>query len=216
MAARTIDQNARLPDFLRAASAAPSNPVLHCKGLVKHFGGIHAVDGLDLAVRPASIHALLGPNGAGKTTAFNLISGMFPPDAGEIRLFEERIDGHPPDEITQRGLARSFQITNLFKRLTIEENIRLGIQGKHAKRMSALAAAHGIEEINRETAELIAFLGLKGIVIKSHGGTDAVGFASAAELGYEMAREDLMAKVREMVAASTRPELPVAQPADAE
>jgi branched-chain amino acid transport system ATP-binding protein len=163
MAARTIDKDARLPDFLRGASAAPSNPVLDCKGLVKHFGGIHAVDGIDLAVRPASIHALLGPNGAGKTTAFNLISGMFPPDAGEIRLFEERIDGHPADEITQRGLARSFQITNLFKRLTIEENIRLGIQGKHAKRMSALAAAHGIEEINRETAELIAFLGLEGI-----------------------------------------------------
>ena len=163
MAARTIDKDARLPDFLRGASAAPSNPVLDCKGLVKRFGGIHAVDGIDLAVRPASIHALLGPNGAGKTTAFNLISGMFPPDAGEIRLFEERIDGHPADEITQRGLARSFQITNLFKRLTIEENIRLGIQGKHAKRMSALAAAHGIEEINRETAELIAFLGLEGI-----------------------------------------------------
>ena len=82
--ARTIDKHARLPDFLRGASAAPSNPVLDCKGLVKHFGGIHAVDGIDLAVRSASIHALLGPNGAGKTTAFNLISGMFPPDAGEI------------------------------------------------------------------------------------------------------------------------------------
>ena len=128
VAARTIDKHARLPDFL-AGPQPPSNPVLDCKGLVKHFGGIHAVDGIDLAVRSASIHALLGPNGAGKTTAFNLISGMFPPDAGEIRLFEERIDGHPTDEITQRGLARSFQITNLFKRLTIEENIRLGIQG---------------------------------------------------------------------------------------
>ena len=60
------------------------------------------------------------------------------------------------------------------------------------------------------------FLGLEGIVIKSHGGTDAIGFASAAELGYEMAREDLMAKVREMVAASTRPELTAAQPVEAE
>ena len=60
------------------------------------------------------------------------------------------------------------------------------------------------------------FLGLEGIVVKSHGGTDAIGFASAAELGYEMAREDLMAKVREMVAASTRPELTAAQPAEAE
>ena len=97
---------------------------------MKRFGGIRAVDGIDLAVRPTSIHALLGPNGAGKTTAFNLISGMFPPDAGEIRLFEQRIDGHPADEITQRGLARSFQITNLYKRLTIEENIRLGRPGQ--------------------------------------------------------------------------------------
>jgi branched-chain amino acid transport system ATP-binding protein len=163
MAARTIDKDARLPAFLRKAATVTSNPALDCKGLVKRFGGIHAVDGLDLAVRPASIHALLGPNGAGKTTAFNLISGMFPPDAGEIRLFDERVDGHPPDEITQRGLARSFQITNLFKRLTIEENIRLGVQGKHEKRTSSLADAHAIEEVNRETAELMAFLGLEGI-----------------------------------------------------
>jgi ABC-type branched-subunit amino acid transport system ATPase component/ABC-type branched-subunit amino acid transport system permease subunit len=163
MAARTIDKDARLPGFLSEAGAVPSNPVLDCKGLVKYFGGIHAVDGVDLAVRPATIHALIGPNGAGKTTAFNLISGMFPPNAGEIRLFEERVDGHPAYEITQRGLARSFQITNLYKRLTIEENIRLGVQGKHPKRMSGLVEAHGIEDINQETAELIAFLGLQGI-----------------------------------------------------
>jgi len=163
MAARTIDKAATLPAFLRDAAAAPTNPVLACSGLVKRFGGIRAVDGVDLAVRPSSIHALLGPNGAGKTTAFNLISGMFPPDAGEIRLFEERVDGRSADEITQRGLARSFQITNLYQRLTIEENIRLGLQGKHAKRASFLADAHGIEEINRETALLVAFLGLEGI-----------------------------------------------------
>lgn len=163
MAGRTIDRTARLPAFLRDAAASPTDPVLACTGLVKRFGGLRAVDGVDLAVRPASIHALLGPNGAGKTTAFNLISGMFPPDGGEIRLFEQRIDGHPAHEITQRGLARSFQITNLYKRLTIEENIRLGVQGKHERRLSFLAHARGIDELNRETAELIAFLGLQGI-----------------------------------------------------
>ena len=163
MAGRTIDKAARLPVFLREAAAAPTNPVLACTGLVKRFGGLRAVDGVDLAVRPTSIHALLGPNGAGKTTAFNLISGMFPPDQGEIRLFGRRIDGHPAEEVTQRGLARSFQITNLYKRLTIEENVRLGLQGKHPKRTSFLADARGIGEINRETAELIGFLGLDGI-----------------------------------------------------
>ncbi|HEX6014758.1 MAG TPA: branched-chain amino acid ABC transporter ATP-binding protein/permease [Geminicoccaceae bacterium] len=163
MAGRTIEKGAMLPAFLREAAAAPTNPVLDCRGLVKRFGGLRAVDGVDLAVRPTSIHALLGPNGAGKTTAFNLISGMFPPNEGEIRLFEERIDGHPAEEITQRGLARSFQITNLYTRLTIEENIRLGLQGKHERRTSLLASARRIKEINRETAELLAFLGLKGI-----------------------------------------------------
>ena len=125
---------------------------------MKRFGGLRAVD-VDLAVRPTSIHALR-PNGAGKTTAFNLISGMFPPDEGEIRLFEERIDGHPADEITQRGLARSFQITNLFKR-PIEENIRLGVQGKHEERLSFLGGARHRGD-QPETAELIAFLGLTG------------------------------------------------------
>ena len=149
MAGRTIDRTARLPAFLREAAASPTNPVLACTGLVKRFGGLRAVDGVDLAVRPTSIHALLGPNGAGKTTAFNLISGMFPPDEGEIRLFEQRVDGHPAHEITQRGLARSFQITNLYKRLTIEENIRLGVQGKHKERLSFLRHARGIDRSTR-------------------------------------------------------------------
>jgi branched-chain amino acid transport system ATP-binding protein len=163
MAGRTIDEAAPLPRFLRVDGAAAMDPVLACEGLQKRFGGLVAVADVSLTLRPATIHALIGPNGAGKTTAFNLISGMFPANAGQVRLFGDRVDGLGAAEVTQRGLARSFQITNLFKRLTVEENIRLGVQGKHGRRMSLLADAHGIPEINREAAELIAFLGLKGI-----------------------------------------------------
>jgi ABC-type branched-subunit amino acid transport system ATPase component len=163
MAGRTVDEAAPLPGFLQAGSGAGTDPVLVCDGLSKRFGGLVAVADVGLALRPASIHALIGPNGAGKTTAFNLISGMFPPDAGDVRLLGERVEGLGAAEVTQRGLARSFQITNLFRRLTVEENIRLGVQGKHAARMSLLTDAGTIAEINRETAELIAFLSLKGI-----------------------------------------------------
>ena len=99
----------RLPDFLRGASAAPSSRS-STAGPGQAFRR-HPCRRLsiNLAVRPASIHTLLGPNGAGKTTTFNLISGMFPPDAGEIRLFEGASTDTPPDEVTQRGLLDRFR-----------------------------------------------------------------------------------------------------------
>src|SRR6266852_4811338 len=83
MAGRRITQGAELPQVYRR-SAASEGPVLAARGLVKRFGGIHAVDGIDLTVTDRTLHALIGPNGAGKTTAFNLVSGLFPPDAGTI------------------------------------------------------------------------------------------------------------------------------------
>ena len=110
---------------------------------------------------------------------------------------------------TAEGTAR--QITS-YLRAAMNRSLMAKIGYLFAK--GAFAALR--EKLDPRKSNGGVFLGLEGIVIKSHGGTDAIGFASAAELGYEMAREDLMAKVREMVAASTRPELPAAQPADAQ
>ena len=123
MAGRQVSDEP-LPPFLRPASQY-GGPVLEVAGIAKHFGGIRAVQGIDFEVADRTLHALIGPNGAGKTTAFNLVSGMFPPDTGTIRLLGRDIAWLAPERITRAGIGRSFQITNLFPTLTIEENLRL-------------------------------------------------------------------------------------------
>jgi branched-chain amino acid transport system ATP-binding protein/branched-chain amino acid transport system permease protein len=161
MAGRRIG-DAPLPEFLKPASHL-DGPVLKVQGMVKHFGGIKAVEGATFAVRDRTLHALIGPNGAGKTTAFNLVSGLFPPDAGSILLGERDISGLPPDRICRAGVGRSFQITNLFPTLPIEENIRLAVQARHPRRFDLWTSARSIAQIESETAALIGYLGLAGI-----------------------------------------------------
>src|SRR5437660_6772212 len=133
MAGRQAAEHADLPQIYRR-SAASEAPVLAAPGLVKRFGGIHAVDGIDLTVTDRTLHALIGPNGAGKTTAFNLVSGLFPPDEGKIELDSRSIAGLKPEAITSAGVGRSFQITNLFAGLSLQENIRLAVQARHRRR----------------------------------------------------------------------------------
>jgi branched-chain amino acid transport system ATP-binding protein len=161
MSARRIQEGAPLPGFLRPD--ARHSAVLEVDALHKHFGGIRAVAGAHLAIHSGEIHALIGPNGAGKTTLFNVVSGLFPPDAGTVRLNEREIQRLAAHRICQQGLARSFQITNLFKGLSIYENLRLSLQARHAARFNAWRDVDGYPEIQTECAELIRFLGLEGI-----------------------------------------------------
>ncbi|KPK06274.1 MAG: ABC transporter [Betaproteobacteria bacterium SG8_39] len=161
MSARTIREGVPLPSFLRAN--ARQGRVLEVDSVSKNFGGIRAVANAQLAIDAGEIHALIGPNGAGKTTVFNLVSGLFAPDAGRIRLEGEEIESLPPYRICQQGIARSFQITNLFKGLSIYENLRLSLQARHPARFNAWRDIDSYPEIHAETAELIKFLGLEGI-----------------------------------------------------
>jgi branched-chain amino acid transport system ATP-binding protein/branched-chain amino acid transport system permease protein len=162
MAGRTIATDAALPQVYRRSTQGAA-AVLVADGMVKRFGGIHAVDGVSLAVKDRTLHALIGPNGAGKTTAFNLVSGLFPPDAGTIALDGRSIAGLKPEDITSAGVGRSFQITNLFGGLSVEENIRLAVQARHRLRFGVWSATASLDDVNVETAEVIAYLGLAGI-----------------------------------------------------
>jgi branched-chain amino acid transport system ATP-binding protein len=100
---------------------------LELRGVNKSFGKTEIIRGVDLAVKAGERVAVIGPNGAGKSTLFNLISGRFAPTAGEILLDGQRIDGLRPYEINRRGLARSFQVSNLFNRLSVFENLRCAV-----------------------------------------------------------------------------------------
>jgi len=99
--------------------------MLEVSGLVKTFGNLRAVDGVDLAIEAGTITGLIGPNGAGKTTLFNLIAGALVPEAGAIRFRGERIDRLSPDRIFAKGLARTFQVPRPFPQMTVLENLML-------------------------------------------------------------------------------------------
>jgi len=147
------------PSFL--PSTSDKNLVVH--EVSKHFGGVRAVNHVSLTVQTSGLHALIGPNGAGKTSLFNLISGMFAPDIGRIELGGKMLPGNDPAAVCQAGLSRSFQITNLFKGLTVRENLRLSVMARDAGRFSLLRRADTLHQTEAQTQELIRFLGVDGM-----------------------------------------------------
>ena len=108
------------------AKSDPKRDLLSVKGLAKHFGGLKAVDGVDMGVNKGEIHALIGPNGSGKTTILNILSGLYVPTAGEIRFLGRDIAGLPPHSITAAGIARTFQNIRLFASLSVLYNAMIG------------------------------------------------------------------------------------------
>jgi branched-chain amino acid transport system ATP-binding protein len=99
--------------------------MLEIRGLNKHFGGIRAVDGFDLLLGEGELVGLIGPNGSGKTTVFNLVTGIYRPDAGTIALEGQDLVGIPPHRINRLGIARTFQNIRLFRELTVMDNVRI-------------------------------------------------------------------------------------------
>jgi branched-chain amino acid transport system ATP-binding protein len=180
MSKRKIYEGLPLPGFLMPEG--PEGTVLEVNGISKKFGGIRAVSSASLQIGAGQIHALIGPNGAGKTTLFNLISGLFAPDGGTIRLNGREIHGVPSDLICHRGLARSFQITNLFRGLSIYENLRLSLQAQSNMRFNIWRDIDSYPGVHSETAELVKFLGLEGIE-EIEGGELSYGGQRLVDLG---------------------------------
>ncbi len=124
-------------------------PGLHLHEVRKSFGPTEIIRGVTLDIAPGERHALIGPNGAGKTTLFNLISGRFAVTSGEIKLDETRLDSMPPHRINRLGLSRSFQITSIFHRLSVFENLRCALLWSRGYRYSfwhTLARQPGLNE----------------------------------------------------------------------
>ena len=161
MAARLAGTVA-LPAFLHPPRGH-ADTVLEAAGLYKQFGGIRAVKDVSLKLRDRTLHALIGPNGAGKTTAFNLISGLFAPDRGSVTLAGRSLAGRTPEAITQAGIGRSFQITNLFGALSVAENVRLAVQARDARRFAVWVSTDALHDVNRDAAEVVRTMGLGGV-----------------------------------------------------
>src|SRR6266702_4564197 len=180
MSRRRIYQGLPLPGILLPESL--KGTVLRVENVAKQFGGIRAVAGAGLTIEAGEIHTLIGPNGAGKTTLFNLVSGLYTPDTGVVQLNGREIQGLPSHLICHRGLARSFQITNLFGGLSIYENLRLSLQARHAMRFNIWRDIDSYPQVHAETAELIKFLGLEGIE-ETEGGELSYGGQRLVDLG---------------------------------
>jgi ABC-type branched-subunit amino acid transport system ATPase component/branched-subunit amino acid ABC-type transport system permease component len=140
-----------------------TQPVLELRGLVRHFGGVKAVDGVDLAVAPREVVGLVGPNGAGKTTLFDLASGLVAPQVGRVVLAGEDVTAVPTASRAARGMVRSFQDATLFPTLTVTEVVALGLERRDATRV--LPAAAGFRRAERRklarAGELVDYLGLR-------------------------------------------------------
>ena len=143
-----------------------TGPLLEVKGLTKAFGGIRAVDGLTFAVAPDAITGIIGPNGAGKTTVFNLVTGVYRPDAGAIDFSGRSLLGIRPDQIVGAGIARTFQNIRLFNRRTCLENVLTPMLQRAPYGVpAALLRTPAVRKVDRELREksrlLLAEMGLE-------------------------------------------------------
>ncbi len=150
-------------------------PILEVKGLSMDFGGLRALDQLDLDVKAGEIVALIGPNGAGKTTFFNCITGIHPPTEGDMLISptgekkQERVNGLKPNHLTERGLARTFQNIRLFPNMTVLENVMIG---RHCRMSSGILGAifrgrgtvREEQAVVRDSYVILEKIGLTGIV----------------------------------------------------
>lgn len=134
--------------------------LLETKKLYKSFGGLQVISDLDVSVAEGRLTSIIGPNGAGKTTLFNVIGGRFPPSSGRVFFKDRDISGLKPHVISQMGLIRSFQITNVFPRLTVRENVRLACQSRLKKKVSILKPAADLDGTNEKTTAILERIGL--------------------------------------------------------
>ena len=133
---------------------------LELLGVEKRFGATEIVRGVDLRVEKGERHALIGPNGAGKSVLFNLISALFPLSAGSIALHGEPITGKRAHEVNRRGLSRSFQVTNLFHRMTVFENVRCALLWTLGYRYAFWRRVERLADVNARARQVLEEIGL--------------------------------------------------------
>jgi branched-chain amino acid transport system ATP-binding protein len=135
---------------------------IEVRAVEKRFGNVKIISDLNLTVGQGERHAIIGPNGAGKSTTFNLISGYMQPTSGEIRLNGERISGLRPFQINRRGLSRSFQVTNVFARMTVWENVQCAVLWASGRGYAFWKNVDDLPEVRRRTADILEEIHLIG------------------------------------------------------
>ena len=146
-------------------ATSDARDVLAIENVTRRFGGLVAVSNFSLTLRKGDLQGLIGPNGAGKTTAFNLITGVYAPTTGRIRLGPRKIDGSPPAQINRAGIARTFQNIRLFQNLSVLDNVAVALDrsAEHGLLSSILRtpkSARSVADVENRSLELLATFGL--------------------------------------------------------
>jgi branched-chain amino acid transport system ATP-binding protein len=165
--------------------------LLELEGVTRAFGGLLAVDNIDLLVNQGEIHGLIGPNGAGKTTLFNIISGFLQPSAGKILFKGENITGLQPHVIAKKGIVRTFQLMNLWRDFTVMDTIRVALHlkagvGFWGALINPPSVRRKENKVDERAMEVIKFLGMEGIKDQLVG-TLSHGWQRTISLGMAMA-----------------------------
>lgn len=134
--------------------------ILEVKNLHKDFSGLKVLLGIDLSLEAGERHAIIGPNGAGKSTLFNLITGKYVPTRGQIFFDGRDITGFPPHRIARLGMARSFQITNIFRTMTVFQNVRNAVLSRKGIRYQVLSRLSSLTSVNEEVGSILSQIGL--------------------------------------------------------
>lgn len=158
--------------------------LLEAHGLVKTFGSFHAVDGVDLTVAEGTIHAVIGPNGAGKSTLFRLLTGVYPPTSGKIRLADKDLTKASTHRVARSGLVQVFQITNIFPRLSILESVTTALLARDGSSTSVLSRKQ--RRLEAEASDLLGEVGL-GEVARNEARTLSHGDQRALEVAMALA-----------------------------
>jgi len=143
-------------------ASAIRSPILETRNLTKKFGGLMAVNDVSVGIKKGICKGLIGPNGAGKTTLFNLICGILKPTSGTVFFKGEDITGLPSHKISMRGISRSYQITNIFTRLPVLENVRIAVQSRGKDNYNFYSNIKDLKEYNKRALEILEMIGLKG------------------------------------------------------
>jgi branched-chain amino acid transport system ATP-binding protein len=165
---------------------ANAEAIFRVEGLTKHFGGVQALDNVTMSVATGELRAVIGPNGAGKSTFFNTITGLFPPTAGDVFFQGKRITGQPPYALARIAIGRTFQITSIFRELTVLENLQVALTGHQRRSWSVWPTARTMN-ISR-VRELLALVGLSNTETRI-AGTLSHGDQKRLELAIALAGE---------------------------
>jgi branched-chain amino acid transport system ATP-binding protein len=170
------------------AAGKSGNPILELQGIYKDFEGLEVLFGINLGIPQGERHAIIGPNGAGKSTIFNIITGKYLPSKGKVFFKGLDVTGTSPYKLNRHGLARSFQITNIFRTMTVFQNVRNAILSRNKIRYNLFSRLDGMKDIQTQTERVLEQIGLldrKDVLA----GLLSYGQQRALEIGLTIATE---------------------------